>query len=381
MAGAYFNYESHLASGYWGRRTFLRHWWRFYLRDPHWVPPYYPAVRHALHGPEPHVTRLSPHWLYLEALPRPRGNLAAGSGSFPAAGGWTRPVAAAALLHDPRERGGIWTLGLLRCANDEETLNQLLEAAATESKAQTFSGPSHLSPYLGTGALASHWHLLPPLHTPYNPPYLPALLGSVMEQAGTATLYQMEIPADTDLQATAGPALLQPLDPTRLASELLPLLIAACSPWRSFPPPDSMEATFLLRWLEQWPLNGLVALVDEEPVGFVLLQPDLAPCLQRAGGGRNLLWRLWLQRAARSPAKRGRLLFGAVLPQWRKQGIGRQLLHATLIHARKQGWETITAGPLPATAPAVYSLTSWKATPRQTYHHYRWQAPPASFFF
>lgn len=381
MAGAYFNYDRYLASGPLERRTFLHHWWNFYRRDPHWVPPYYPALRRALRGQDPHLARLSPQRLHLEALPRPRRDPLAAPVPFSGTGGWSRPVAATVLLQDPRRRDGAHTLALLRNANDEETLNRLLEAAATESGARTLFGPAHLSPYLGAGVLASHWHLLPPLHTAYNPPYLPALLQSVMEENGQATLYALPVSAGEHPQTGPGPATLRPFPPSKLSEHLLPLLVSACAPWSSFPPPDRAEAAFVLRWLGQWPLHGVLALVGDEPVGFVLLQPDLAPRLQRAGGGYNLLWRLWLHRAADRPVNHGRLLFGAVLPRWRGRGIGRQLMQAALEHGRAQRWDTITVGPLPNASPAPSFLGHWSVTPRQEYHLYQWQAPPPAFFF
>lgn len=379
MGNNFFNYDVNVASGRWDRWTFLRHWWHFYKRDPYWVPPAYRELQQVLRGRHPHLARLSPRYLHLEALPRPHGPGL--SGSYAAAGGWARPVAATALLHDPRRRDGAHTLSLLRCANDEETLKRLLEAAAEESGARAVVGPTHLSPYLGAGVLASHWSELPPLHTPYNPPYLPELLDAMMEVAGIARLYQITVSAGGERETRTGPATLQPLQPERLADELLPLLVAACAPWSAFPAPDSAEASFLLRWLGRWPLSGIVAVVQEEPAGFVLLQPDLAPRLQRAGGGRNLLWRLWLQRTALGPAAQGRLLFGAVLPHWRGEGIGSQLLASTLAHARQQGWQQITVGPLPEGTAAGDFLRRREALPRQDYRFYRWQAPAPAFFF
>ena len=41
----------------------------------------------------------------------------------------------------------------------------------------------------------------------------------------------------------------------------------------------------------------------------------------------------------------GRLLLGAVAPEWRGQGIGLQLWRHALDRARQLGWQTITCGP------------------------------------
>lgn len=381
MARGYFNYDLYHGSGFWGRRAFLRHWWGFYRRDPRWVPPYYPAMQQVLLGSDPHLARLTPSWLRLEAMPVPRESPHTGTGAFPSADSWYRTVAAAGLLHDRRRRDASHALALPRFANDGETLNRFLEAAAKESGARSIVGPTHLSPYLGTGALSSHWHLLPALHTPYNPPYLPSVLQAVMEEGGRSRLHELSVPTGENLTGTTGQAILVPLNPAELADKHLPLLLAACAPWEEFPPPDAAEATFLLRWLGRWPLYGLLALAGEEPVGFVLLQPDLAARLRRAGGGRNPLWRIWLRWVARRPVRRGRLLFGAVLSRWRGRGIGHQLMEAALAYGRRQGWRTITVGPIPETAQAGRFLGQWHAAPRQEYRLYRWEPSPASFFF
>jgi GNAT superfamily N-acetyltransferase len=106
-------------------------------------------------------------------------------------------------------------------------------------------------------------------------------------------------------------------------------------------------------------------------VGFVLLQPDLSRSLRRARGGRSLLWRFGLAWLNRRPARQGRLLYGAVLPLWQGQGIGRQLLLQALVTARQRGWQSLSIGPLPAAAPACAWLESQGARPRQTYLLYQ----------
>ena len=122
----------------------------------------------------------------------------------------------------------------------------------------------------------------------------------VLSPLARSRLYRLEVPDELP-PAPSSRANLVPLEPDRLAADLLPLLIAACPAWAGFVPPDAEEAGFLLNWLGQWPLFGWLAEVDLEPVGFVLLQPELAPRLRRGGGGRNPLWRLWLTWAGRRP--------------------------------------------------------------------------------
>jgi ribosomal protein S18 acetylase RimI-like enzyme len=227
-----------------------------------------------------------------------------------------------------------------------------------------------LSPHLGTGLLVDHWDELPPLHSPHNPPYVPELLEGAMRPLGHSRLYQLTIPLERP-PAPPTPAQISPLDPARLATDLLPLLEAACPSWGNFVLPDAKEAAFLLRWVGRWPLYGRLAQIQGEPAGFVLLGPDLSLPLRQAGGGRNLLGRLWFKWRSRRPVRRGRLLYGGVSPRWRGQGIGHQLMHQALVIGQEQGWRTLSIGPIPSTAPACAFLAHQGAHPRQTYVLYQ----------
>jgi GNAT superfamily N-acetyltransferase len=373
----YFNHVSQIAKGRWDRRRFVAQWWRLYAGDTRWVPPYYPTLRREL---EPthnsHIARMAPVLLHVEALLRDKRSAQHGHGlmrPLPTPVLLEQPVAAAVALLDPRRKDGTAYLTLLHCVNDPLSLSRLLDHAAEAlwtRGCRRLIGPTGLSPHLGTGLLQDWWDELPPLHSPYDPPYMPEIVGSAMETLGRSRLYHLEIPPERP-PTPSGPAQLRPLEPARLATEFLPLLAAACPPWADLPPPDAEEAAFILRWVGRWPLHGWLAQVEGQPVGFVLLQPDLAPALRRARGGRSLLRRLWLAWASRRPARQGRLLYGAVLPQWRGQGIGRQLLHQAIATGQAQGWQAMSIGPLPTTAAAGAFLEGHGARPRQTYLLYR----------
>lgn len=383
MHVTYFNYRVRFAEGWWDRRDFVTNWWRIYAADPRWVPPYYPTLRRELEpSRDPHLARMSPIFIHLEALPRREAAARRGpqpSQGLPPSAPFEEPVAATVALRDPRRRDGTAYLALLHCVNDSESLERLLARLTEALWAQgcrRLIGPTGLSPHLGTGLLQDHWDQLPPLHTPYDPPYMPEIVGSAMRPLARSRLYHLEVAPELPPPPLAR-AQLVPLAPARLAADLLPLMAAACPPpapvdgGGGFPTPDAEEAAFLLRWLGRWPLHGWLALVDGQPAGFALLQPDLAPCLRRAMGGRNLLWRAWLAWAGQRPVRQGRLLFGAVSPRWQGQGIGRQLLHQALLTARDQGWRSLNVGPLPDGLPACAFLERHGARPRQTYLLYQ----------
>lgn len=377
METGYFNYRANVATGWGERRRFLKHWWQFYAGDRHWVPPCYPALRRALASQ--YVERLDPQFLHLEALPRPesRQQQLAGPGHAVLHGVWERPVATAALL----ARAGQTTtvLSFFRCVNDEATLHHFLELAAETSNTQSLLGPVSPSPYLGVGVLASHWSETPPLHTPYAPPYLADLMADVMELVAESRLYHFRLPARADMGA-GEVAQLAPLEPSRLAGDLLPLFSQIMADAGHFAPPDADEAAFLLSW---WgsvlPLHGWLALVDGEPAGFVLLQADGADWLRRSRGGRYLWQRLWL-RIVRKRASQGRVLAGGVLAAQRGKGVGRQLLNAAARSATEAGWQTLMVGPVWEPSHAASFLAAAGGEARQRYQLFRWQGRSESWW-
>lgn len=370
MNSNYYNYFAHYPQSGWDRWTFARSWWSLYDDDPYRVPPFYPTFRRALNpGRHSHLARFNFQPIYLEALPR----RTYGERGF---GGLVleRPVAAGVILVDRRRSDRTAYLALLRCVNDAGCLRAFLEVATEEAQrrgGRRLLGPTGLSPYIGSGLLQDYWDTVPPLHTPYNPPYLPELVATTAWSArSSARLYHLPVHTEALLDAPS-PAQLTPLDPTRLAGDLLPLFAAALPNWLDFSPPDAVEAVFILRWLEPWPRWGWLAQVEDQPAGFILLQPDLAPWLRRANGGRNLLWRVWLRLAASRLVSRGRILFLEVLPKFRGRGIGRQLLRQGLAAAQQRGWQSVTIGPLPVTAPSHGFLEAVGAEARQTYQLYQ----------
>ncbi len=369
----YFNYTNHIAEGWWDRRDFIQHWWRIHATDARWTPPHYGVLRQVL-NPErnPYLAQRSPLLLHLEALPQraTSGNTIGGTGFAGAL--MEEPVATGVMLVDRRRRDATAYLSLLNCVNDVEALERLIGAFMEklgETGCQRLLGPTALSPHLPSGVLQNFFHVAPPLHTPYNPPYLPELMESVLQPFAHSRLYFIETPIELP-SAKQPRAQLVPLDPSRLSGELRPLLAAACEANGNFPPPDIDEAAFLLRWLQVWPLTGWLAQVDRTPVGFVLLQPDLTNSVRRAHGGRNLLGRLWLAWRSQRAVSAGRLLFGGVLPAWRAHGIGQQLWRQALQTAQQQHWQSLTIGPVAQGKAGAMFLEKVGAQPRQQYALY-----------
>lgn len=372
----YFNHDTHSAESRWERRGFVRRWWRLNRADRRWTPPDYRMLCRALVAQQDgHLQRGPLALIWVEALPgRPRRPDEPLRGM--AVGMMEEPVAAAVVMADPRRRDRTAYLALPACANDEESLDRLLAAAqehAWSLGCDRLLGPVGLSPYLQAGALCDHFHRAPPLYTPYNPPYLPDVLQTSLDAIRMTQLYQVAVSAPAPSApppAAVGPAQLVPLDPARLAGDLLPLFAATLAEGADFPPPDAAEAAFLLAWWGCYPLAGWLALADATPAGYVLHQPDLAPLLRRADGGRGWWRRGWLAWRRTRPVDAGRLLAGGVLPAWRGRGIGSQLWQQTLADAAAQGWQTLTLGPLDPQGQAAVFFAARGAIAQQRYALY-----------
>ena len=160
----------------------------------------------------PLYVRLSTQMLYMEALPRrDSANTYATNTTMNAPVGasmtFEEVVSATLIQIDRRREDDAAYLGLLRCANDEETLERLLGKAFEQVAEQGCSlllGPTGILPGWNPGALVNHYNRRPPWHTPYNPPYVGELLASIMEPWLETELYTLEVP--TDLPPAPTPA-------------------------------------------------------------------------------------------------------------------------------------------------------------------------------
>jgi GNAT superfamily N-acetyltransferase len=361
--GDYFNHSAHVAETRWQRREMLGQWWRIYRRDTRWAPPFHPALRHTLTRDDYALT--TTRALTAEAMPK-----------RDVANGWgmEAPVAAAAVRTLPGETETAY-LTMLHLANDRASLRALLEAISKELRPQgyrTLKGPAALSPYLARGVLASHWNRTPPLHTPYNPPYVLELCYSLMQPEEALALYHIEV---TDLSANDvqyGSS----FEPSRLTTDRLPLLQAATET-SPLPPISAKEAKLLLSQLAPFSLHGSAAEAGGQSIGFALLQADESETLRRANGGRGLWGKLAFQ-LPRKPATHGRLLLGGVLPQYRRQGWGTRLLQRSLSEAKRLGWESLSVGPVPTSSAAAHMLEACGASAEQRYQTF--SARLSSFF-
>jgi GNAT superfamily N-acetyltransferase len=368
MDGMYFNFVDHSAENWWERNKFSNILWRINHNDPHWVPPYFPALRQALDASRnPHLARCWHDIYYLTATRKSSRKTSQGdqiNQDILIGISMDVSVGAAVFVKDPRQADGSAHVAWLHSINDQESFDRLLDLAAENGRqtgTRRLLAPTGLSPHLGAGLLVDRWNATPPLHSVYNPPYLPELLHAEMEGLETSYLYRLDIAAEATDEPNHKPARIEPFNLARLSEDLLPLFAAACAGWDSFPAPDQVEARFILDQISPWPVYAQLASLGGRPAGFVLLVPDLSPRLKRADGGRRLLWRLWLQVSKNRPVRQGRLLFAAVLPEIRGRGVGRQLLKLAMRIGRHNGWQSLILGPLKVDSPAAHLLQTYNA--------------------
>lgn len=383
MYSGYFNYVKLEAVTAKERRQFRQRWWRLGAWDRQWAPPYYAALARLLDPTrQPHLARLQPRFLHLEALPgRPRSLSRTGAAPTDGSPMFEVPVSTALALRHPQAAQGVAFLSLWHMVNDEESVERLLDYVLAElspSGVRQLAGPVHPSLCLPFGVLASDWNLTPPLHTPYYPPFTADLLSNILTPVAASRLYTLAVaanekPLDTNVH-------LRPFDPQRLAGDLLPLLAQMNQGDPLLPAPDGLAAAYLWQWLAWSPWQSWLAEVAGKPAGFVVIQPDLAGRLRRARGGRPWWGRLWLHWTSRKPVRGGRIVLGGVLPAFQRQGIGRQLLAQAVQAAQAHGWQTLTIGPLPEEAPAARLLQAAGATPQQVYQSYTYAPRPSELW-
>lgn len=383
----YFNYRIHpvhaAAASYWERRDFLQAWWALYREDSRWTPPDYGQIRRELDPRHnDHLARLEATLIPVEALHRTGLQRSRNDQQeIPLTSVMERPLAAAVAVIDNRRKGKTAHLAFPHFGNDKEAFDTLYYHLVETFSAAGYHrmvGPVGLSPHLGSGLQVDGWDEWPPADTPVNPPYVPELVESRFRPLQDGRLYRVTVPSRLP-EPPPDPARIAMFDPARLAGDLLPLLAAAVeNPTAGFPPPDAAEAAFLLSSLGAAKLTGLLAEIEGIPIGFVLAGADRGPWLRATNGGRSWWRRGWTgvesRLLSRNRESNGQIFFGAVLPDWRRQGIGAQLWGRVMNLAGRLGWSSLAVGPvwLPqeGVSAAAAFLERQAAVPRQSYRLY-----------
>lgn len=379
MAVEYFNFQTEHAANRSQRRAFLNRWWSLGCDDSGWTPPHYPLLRqHVVNASHRHLERLEGLFLSQEAVRRQRGSNSLDLHAWVDSGGMGGAslgiaTAAAGIVLDKRLEPGTAYLFSPHIINDPacaESLLDALAAACAELGISRMVGPSSFSPYLQSAVQLDYWHQPTPNLAGSNPPYLPEMLAQHMQPVEPIShLWQLPIPGHDALPTQTSGLKFETLELSRLAGDLLPLMVAACESSPGFPPPDALEAGFILAHLPQGSFSRLAVLAGE-PVGFVVLSPEISPAMRRWRGGRNPAARLLLDLALRRPFQHGRIYFAGVSPRFRRQGIGSQLLRQAARLAQAQAWRSLVSCPLADGSPGAALLAGAGAHLRTAYQFF-----------
>jgi ribosomal protein S18 acetylase RimI-like enzyme len=375
----YFNFQTEFAVSRSQRRAFLQRWWSLGRDDPGWTPPRYAEIRqHLVDARHAHVARLHKVFLSQEAVRRPRGRTSwdlqswvDSSGIGGASLGIT--TAAAGIFLDKRfepEAAYLFLPHIINHSGCAESLFDALASACSELGVSRLIGPSSFSPYLESGLQLNYWHQTAPALAVSNPPYLPELLAQFMQPV-EPILRHWRLPIPIQFAVSSAPTGLkfETLEHSRLAGDLLPLMIAACESTPGFPAPDPPEADFLLSCLPP-AVHAWQATLAGEPVGFILLGPEISPVLHDWRGGRSLVARLLLPLALSRSFQHGRIYFAGVLPGFRRQGIGNQMLRQAIQAAQALGWRSLVFGPLADGSAGAALLSGAGAQMRTAYRFF-----------
>jgi GNAT superfamily N-acetyltransferase len=367
MDVTYFNFQTEYAASRSQRRAFLQRWWSLGCDDPAWTPPCYAEYfQHLVQCRDAHTQRL--RWVFLsqEAVRRRRGRNSWEMHTWVDSGGIGSAslgifTSAAGIVLDERLDPGTAYLFLPHVINDagcSESLFDALASTCADLEICRLLGPTSLSPYIESGVQLDYWHLPVPNLVASNPPYLPELLAQFMQPVGKPlNLWHLPISARLAPSPQVPGLRFEPLARARLADDLLPLMVAACEAMPGFPPPDRLEVSYLLSRLPPT-AQAWQAIYAGEMVGFTIIGPDISPALRAWRGGRNLVARLILSLALERPFQHGRIYFASVLPAFRRQGLGRHLLHQAIQLALAAGWRSLISAPLAEGSPGAALLAS-----------------------
>jgi GNAT superfamily N-acetyltransferase len=326
-----------------GLRAFLRFPERLYRNDPCWVPPLRRDERARL-------SPSNPFFAHAEArlfLARQGGEVVG------------RVAAIVDRWHLERWKDGAGFFGFFEAVADDAVAISLLDAVRDWLRSrglQVVRGPFSPSTHDECGLLCEGFEQPPRILMPYNQPYYPALL----EQAGFRVIrelltYEMEVPPALPERvirvartAEERGVRVRPVDRARLTAEtevFRTIYNAAWSDNWGFVPMSQAEAAAMASRLRQIliPELALFAEWKSQPVGFLLLLPDLNPAL-RLLRGRVTPWGLvrflWRQRRVDEV----RLLVLGVLPEYRRRGIEALLLREVYGPVRRLGYRRAELG-------------------------------------
>lgn len=310
-------------------RRFVDLPWRIYnaADHPQWVPPLRIAVRDALDRKGNPFYQTADRQLFLATRNgTPVGRIAAIENR----------------AHNEFHNDRVGFFGFFECRDDQEAANALFDAAETWLRSRhldTMRGPMNPSTNHECGMLVGGFHQHPMIMTTWNPPYYSTLTehaGFTKAKDLLAYLFPAEGPEAFQLpervrvlaaRALRGKTLtFRELDLKNFKPEVERCWEIYNSAWESnwgfFP--MSRESFFheaqVLKYIVN-PHLTLMAEVNGEPAGFMIIVPDFHHAYKSIGNGRLLPTGLFTLLAAKPRIRTGRIMILGAKPQYRQRGI------------------------------------------------------------
>jgi len=303
-------------------KRFITMPWAIYRNDPNWIPPLYLEKRLQLSSTNPYFKHAKARFWIAYKKGRPVGRISAQIDSL--------------YLDRYKNKDGFW--GMLESIDDQEVFTILLEIAGSWLRAKGMKrmlGPFNLSINQECGLLVNGFEYPPFFMMPHNPPYYSNRLKELgHKKAKDLIAYLIKKDRDTIEQIQKilgrrfGNLKTRSLDKKYLDRELQSIFSIFNDAWSGnwgFVPFTKDEYSNLGKSISHVASPNLIRIaeVHEEPVGFIVLLPNLNEIIRDMNGRLfplnwlKLLWRLRFHRFTS-----GRVLLMGVLRKHQNSLLG-----------------------------------------------------------
>jgi GNAT superfamily N-acetyltransferase len=330
-------------------KVFIRFPWKVYAGDPNWVPPLVSQRKDKLDRQHnPMLKHMDLEYFIAWRGAEPVGTIAAFINH----------------AHNEFHKENIGWFGMFEVLNDQEAANALLQTAEEWVKAKGakgMRGPASYNDLDEFGLQVDYFGDPHVLLMPYNPPYYKTFI----EEAGYTGMMDTvsyRIAAESmrgenapekirrvlEKQRKRRKVEIRVIDMKRFEDEvrdLMKLYIASWADNWGFVPPTEEEMFHVINQLKQFvePEFIRIAEIEGEPVGFIVLFPDLNQAIKYAHPSPNvpefitllrILWHWKIQ----PKMNRVRVPFLGVLPEYRGMAIDAMLYMAVVDSAIERGY-------------------------------------------
>jgi len=321
-------------------REFMNLPFRLYRDDPNWVPPLIKDVRDQF-------SQKNPFFRHAEIIPfiamqdgRVVGRIVA--------------IRNDAHIDFTGERAGFF--GFFECTDDPSVCRALTDSVKRWLKDQglhIMRGPMNFSTNEECGLLIEGFDEPPMIMMPYNHPYYKDLLeGCGLKKAKDLFAYIIEIPRRLPEKiyrvsevARKNGLLVRPIDMSRFHEELAVFKRIYNSAWQrnwGFVPMTDEEIEYMAERLRKIiiPELTLIAEYRDEPVGFMMILPDVNYVLKRLNGRLlpfGMLKALWYSRRIRDV----RLLLLGIKEGFRRRGVDALLFTEAFKYGTRRGYRRV----------------------------------------